>query len=33
VDAFPDADSIVDRNIETLDRLGVEGWKRLFSAE
>ena len=33
MDAFPDADSIVDRNIETLDRLGVDGWNRIFSAE
>ena len=30
VDAFPDADSIVDRNIETLDKLGIEGWAKLF---
>lgn len=30
VDAFPDADAIVDRNIETLDKLGVEGWRKLF---
>ena len=28
VDAFPDPDSIVDRNIETLTRLGHEGWHR-----
>ena len=33
VDAFPDADSIVERNIETLDRLGVEGWNKIFSDE
>jgi len=31
VEAFPDADSIVDRNMETLDRLGVEGWRKLFA--
>ena len=31
VDAFPDADSIVDRNIETLDRMGVDGWRKLFA--
>jgi len=30
VEAFPDADAIVDRNIETLDKLGVEGWRKLF---
>ena len=29
VAAFPDADRIVDNNIETLNRLGHEGWKRL----
>jgi hypothetical protein len=31
VSAFPDPDVIVERNIATLDRLGVEGWKRLLS--
>ena len=31
VAAFPEADSIVDRNIETLDRLGIEGWRKLFA--
>ena len=30
VEAFPEADSIVDRNVETLQRLGVEGWRKLF---
>ena len=30
VAAFPDPDVIVERNIETLDRLGVEGWTRLL---
>ena len=30
VSAFPEADTIVDRNIETLDKLGVEGWRKLF---
>ena len=30
VDAFPDPDAIVDRNIETLTRLGHEGWRRTF---
>ncbi len=29
VDAFPDPDAIVDRNIETLTRLGHEGWRRI----
>ena len=23
--------SIVDRNLETLDRLGLEGWRQLFA--
>lgn len=31
VAAFPEADSIYERNIETLRRLGVEGWHRLMS--
>lgn len=30
VDAFPDPDAIVDRNIETLTRLGHEGWRHLL---
>jgi hypothetical protein len=30
VEAFPDPDSIVDRNIDTLERLGHDGWARLF---
>ena len=29
VDAFPDADQIPDTNIETLERLGHEGWAKL----
>lgn len=33
VAAFPDPDVIVERNIATLDRLGVDGWKRLLGAE
>ena len=32
VDAFPEADAIVERNLETLDRLGLEGWQKLFDA-
>jgi hypothetical protein len=32
VEAFPDADDIVDRNVETLDKLGVEGWRKLFAS-
>ena len=30
VDACPDPDAIVERNIATLERLGVEGWRKLF---
>ncbi len=30
VEAFPDADSIADRNVETLEKLGLEGWHKLF---
>ena len=32
VAAFPDAADIFERNIETLQRLGLAGWKKLFSA-
>jgi hypothetical protein len=31
VDAFPDANAIVDRNMATLRRLGMEGWKQLMA--
>lgn len=30
VEAFPDAASIYERNIETLRRLGRDGWRRLW---
>ncbi|MFO1340396.1 MAG: DUF1415 domain-containing protein [Burkholderiaceae bacterium] len=30
VEAFPDAEMIYERNIETLDKLGHEGWAALF---
>jgi uncharacterized protein len=30
VAAFPEADAIYERNIETLERLGLEGWRALF---
>jgi uncharacterized protein len=33
VAAFPDADAIYERNIETLQALGHEGWQRLFATE
>ena len=29
VDAFPDAEAIFGRNIETLERLGAQGWSEL----
>lgn len=29
VEAFPDADQIPERNIATLGKLGLEGWKKL----
>lgn len=32
VAAFPDAADIYERNIETLKKLGVEGWRKLFAA-
>lgn len=31
VEAFPDPDAIVDRNLETLERLGVEGYRQLLA--
>ncbi len=31
VQAFPDPDSIPDVNIKTMERLGLDGWRRLFS--
>lgn len=31
VEAFPDPDVIVQRNIETLRRLGAEGWRKLLA--
>ena len=30
VAAFPEAEAIYERNIETLQRLGLDGWQRLF---
>jgi len=30
VAAFPDPEAIVERNIATLERLGVDGWRRLM---
>jgi hypothetical protein len=33
VAAFPDPDAIVERNVETLEKLGREGWERLLARE
>jgi len=30
VEAFPDPEVIVERNVETLRRLGVDGWRKLL---
>ncbi|MGY1426430.1 DUF1415 domain-containing protein [Lysobacter sp. A289] len=32
VDAFPDPDAIVERNIATLEKLGTDGYRRLLEA-
>ena len=32
VAAFPDPDAIVSRNLQTLRRLGVDGWRRVLGA-
>ncbi|MFT4191884.1 MAG: DUF1415 domain-containing protein [Comamonas sp.] len=32
VEAFPEAESIYERNMRTLEDLGLEGWKQLFDA-
>lgn len=31
VAAFPDPEVIVERNLETLDKLGIEGWRKLLA--
>ncbi|HXP01715.1 MAG TPA: DUF1415 domain-containing protein [Luteibacter sp.] len=31
VAAFPDASKIFEANVDTLDRLGIEGWRKLFA--
>ena len=33
VEAFADPDAIVERNIDTLRRLGRDGWERLFATD
>ncbi|MBC3886324.1 DUF1415 domain-containing protein [Undibacterium griseum] len=30
VEAYPEAEAIFEKNIETMEQLGVEGWHRLF---
>ncbi|HEX8601207.1 MAG TPA: DUF1415 family protein, partial [Pseudoduganella sp.] len=30
VEAFPEADAIFEKNIETMEELGHEGWDKLF---
>lgn len=31
VTAFPDASKIFEANMETLDKLGIDGWRKLFA--
>ncbi|WP_454828529.1 DUF1415 domain-containing protein [Pseudoxanthomonas wuyuanensis] len=31
VEAYPDPDAIIDRNLQTLDKLGHGGWRELFA--
>ncbi|MEG3790756.1 DUF1415 domain-containing protein [Lysobacter sp. CCNWLW3] len=31
VAAFPDPDAIVERNLQTLEKLGIEGWRKLLA--
>jgi len=31
VEAFPEAEAIFEKNIETVNKLGVEGWQALFA--
>ena len=33
VAAFPDASMIFEKNIETMNKLGIEGWGKLFAAD
>ncbi|WP_269789973.1 DUF1415 domain-containing protein [Stenotrophomonas sp. Iso1] len=33
VAAFPDPDVIIERNIETLDKLGIDGWNKLLAGD
>jgi hypothetical protein len=31
VEAFPEAEAIFETNMETMEKLGLDGWKELFS--
>ncbi|KAF1721853.1 DUF1415 domain-containing protein [Pseudoxanthomonas wuyuanensis] len=31
VEAYPDPDAIIERNLQTLDKLGHSGWRELFA--
>jgi uncharacterized protein len=31
VEVYPDPDVIIERNLQTLDKLGHEGWRKLFA--
>ena len=33
VETYPDTDDIYQKNIDTLQRLGLDGWKKLFVAQ
>lgn len=33
VDSYPNAEGIPDKNIETMNKLGIEGWKKLTEGE
>lgn len=33
VEAFPEAEAIFETNIQTMEKLGLEGWKKLFSKQ
>ena len=33
VDAFPEAEQIYERNMQTMERLGLAGWRKLFEPQ
>ena len=33
VEAFPEAEAIFETNMQTVEKLGLEGWKKLFSKQ